>query len=78
MPPQPGVFSLPCGSAQRARTGYLVGDMADMSFGVAQAAGGAAGPVYAHHGHATIAGPSSRTHGTFLLCYDEKVALKLD
>jgi hypothetical protein len=62
MPPQQGLFAVPYGSAHKARTGYMAGDMADMGPGVVSAGVGA-GPVYAHHGHAAIAGPSSRGHG---------------
>ncbi|KXN86724.1 hypothetical protein AN958_09715 [Leucoagaricus sp. SymC.cos] len=57
MPPQQGLFAVPYGSAHKARTGYMAPDMGEVGPG-----GGGAGPVYAHHGHAGVAGPSSRGH----------------
>lgn len=64
MPPQQGLFAVPYGSAHKARTGYLAGDMSEMG-PVAPGGGGGPGPVYAHHGHVAIAGPSSRGHGAY-------------
>ncbi|TFK39476.1 hypothetical protein BDQ12DRAFT_681847 [Crucibulum laeve] len=49
MPPQPGVFAVPYGSAHgKARTGGYGADVSD---------------IYQHHHHSQVAGPSSRAHG---------------
>lgn len=73
MPPQQGLFAVPYGSAHKARTGYLAADVGDIGPGP-----GVGAPVYTHHGHAAIPGPSSRGHGASWLGLFFSFCVQLD